>query len=183
MADFLGQTIALADVWESYRFRDSPQAWPWHSQLQERGVCTLVWQEEVYLRVQPLPGDPEPGRRYCAGVGWGRGSEGMGATGSSYLGQGLPPQGSGADWEKKAPNQAPTRKNGRVGKALPYPPKQCFLPSCGMSTFLPWNPLPLPVVVGENTSWCEGSAGAPDLGTLSSGPHVLFLLPVSSSSW
>lgn len=73
MADFLGQTIALADGWESYRFRYSPQAWPWHSQLQERGVCTLVWQEEVYLRVQPLPGDPAPGRSYCAGVGWGSG--------------------------------------------------------------------------------------------------------------
>lgn len=118
---------------------------------------------------------------------WGRvgvgASEGMGATGSPYLGQGPPPQGSGADWEKKAPNQAPTRKNSRVGKALPYPPKQCFLPSCGMATFLPWNPLPLPVGVGENTSWCEGSAGAPDLGTLSSGPHVLFLLPVSSPSY
>lgn len=66
MADVLGQTTALADVWASYGFRDSPQAWPWHSQPQERDVCALVWQEEISVRVYPLPGDPAPDRSYYA---------------------------------------------------------------------------------------------------------------------
>lgn len=78
----------------------------------------------------------------------------MGATVYPCPGQGPPPQDSRTDWEKEVPKGTP-RKKGSV-EEVPPPQSGSSFRAVEVATFLLWSPFPLPLSVGEDTSWCGG---------------------------